>query len=87
MIEIEWNSVMVGLNPMDVCLNKLRHIRKFLKGCAKNQTGKYKKEKQILLGIIEHLDVKAETNIFTLSEREVLKHANANLNKLRRRGV
>jgi hypothetical protein len=84
MIEKKWNSVMVGLNPMDVWLNKLRHIRKFLKGWAKNQSGKYKKEKERLLGIIDNLDVKDETNTLTLSEREVLKNTNENLNKLRR---
>jgi hypothetical protein len=43
MIEKEWNSVIVGLNPMDVWLKKLRHIRKFLKGWAKNRSGNYKK--------------------------------------------
>jgi hypothetical protein len=84
MIEKEWNSVLVGLNPIDVWLNKLRHIRKFLKGWAKNQSGKYKKEKERLLGIIDNLDVKDETNTLTLSEREVLKNTNENLNKLRR---
>jgi hypothetical protein len=73
MIEKEWNSVMVRLNPMDVWLNKLRLIRKFLKGWAKNQSGKYKKEKEKLLGVIDHLDVKAKTNNLNLSEREVLK--------------
>jgi hypothetical protein len=37
-----------------------------------------------LLGIIDHLDVKAETNHLSLSEREIQKNANDNLNKLRR---
>jgi hypothetical protein len=45
MIENEWKSVMMGLNPMDIWLNKLRHIRNFLKGWAKNQSEKYRKEK------------------------------------------
>jgi hypothetical protein len=72
MIEKEWKSVLVGLDPMDIWLNMLRHIRKFLKGWAKNQSGKYKKEKERLLGIIDHLDVKAETNTLSLAEREVL---------------
>jgi mannosylglycoprotein endo-beta-mannosidase len=59
---------------MEVWLNKLRHVRKFLRGWAKNR----------LLGIIDFLDVKAETNILTLSEKTVLKKANEDLNKLRR---
>jgi hypothetical protein len=44
MIVKEWNSVVSGASPMEVWLNKLRHIRRFLKGWAKNQSGKYKKE-------------------------------------------
>jgi exonuclease III len=40
MIEKEWNSVMTGISPMDRWLNKLRHIRRFLKGWAKNLSGK-----------------------------------------------
>jgi hypothetical protein len=84
MIEKEWNSVLVGLNPMDVWLNKLRHIRQFLKGWAKNQSGRYKKEKDRLLGIIEMLYVKDETISLSVLERETLKDANEKLNKLRR---
>jgi hypothetical protein len=37
-----------------------------------------------LLNIIDHLDVKAETNILNSDEREELKKANDNLNVLRR---
>jgi hypothetical protein len=49
---------------------------------GKNQSERYKKEKERLLDIIDQLDVKAETNHLSLSEREVLKNANENLNKL-----
>jgi hypothetical protein len=84
MIVKEWNSAIGGANPMEIWLNKLRHIRRFLKGWAKNQSGKYKKEKERLQNIIDHLDVKAETNILDTNEREELKKANDCLNKLRR---
>jgi hypothetical protein len=76
--------VVAGMNPIDVWLNKLRHIRKFLKGWAKNQSGKYKKGKERLLAIIDHFVIKAETNPLGLQEREELKKANDGLNKLRR---
>ena len=36
MIEKEWKSVITGNSPMDRWLNKLRHVRRFLKGWAKN---------------------------------------------------
>jgi hypothetical protein len=45
MIVREWNSVVQGETPMDVWLNKLRHIRRFLKGWAKNQIRNYKKKR------------------------------------------
>lgn len=84
MIEKEWKSVLVGLNPMDVWLNKLRHIRKFLKGWAKNQSGQYKKERDRLISIIDGLDLKAESNTLSMLERDLLTDANDQLNKLRR---
>ena len=46
MIEKEWKSVVTGNSPMDRWLNKLRHVRRFLKGWEKNLSGKYKKEKR-----------------------------------------
>jgi hypothetical protein len=84
MIVKEWKSVLVGANPMDTWLNKLRHIRRFIKGWAKNQSGKYKQEKDRLLHIIDQLDLKAETNPLNSNEKEQLKKANESLNKLRR---
>jgi hypothetical protein len=84
MIKREWNSVTSGFNPIDIWLNKLRHIRKFLKGWAKNQSGNYKREKERLLNIIDHLDIIAETTPLSSQEREELKKANEGLRKLRR---
>lgn len=69
---------------MDRWLHKLRHIRRFLKGWAKNLSGKYKKEKERLLSIIDELDLKAECNPLNSAEREALKNANETINKLRR---
>jgi hypothetical protein len=80
----EWNSVLIGSNPMENWLNKLRHVRRFLKGWAKNQSGNYKKEKERLLHIIDQLNLKAKSDPLSLSEREELKKANECINKLRR---
>jgi hypothetical protein len=84
MIVKEWNSAISGATPMDIWLNKLRHIRRFLRGWAKNQSGKYKKEKERLLVIIDALDIKAESTPLSPEERNDLKMANKKLNKLRR---
>jgi hypothetical protein len=35
MIVKEWNSVIGGASPMEIWLNKLRHLRRFLKGWGK----------------------------------------------------
>jgi hypothetical protein len=73
-----------GHTPIDVWLNKLRHIRRFLKGWAKNQSGNYKKEKERLLSIIDELDIKAEMNNLNNDERDALRKANDHLCQLRR---
>jgi hypothetical protein len=48
--------------------NKIRRLRQFLRGWAKNRNGAYKKEKQELLRKAEELDKKAESQL--LSQRE-----------------
>jgi GH35 family endo-1,4-beta-xylanase len=69
---------------MDRWLNKLCHIRRYLKGWAKCISGTYKKEKERLLSIIDELDLKAETNPLNADEREALTNANERISKLRR---
>ena len=73
-----------GDTPIERWQNKIRHLRRFLKGWAKNLSGKYKKEKGKLLAIIDELDLKAETTPLSMSEREALKEANERVTKLRR---
>jgi exonuclease III len=84
MIVREWQSVTTGSAPMDRWLNKLRHIRRFLKGWAKNLSGQYKKEKERLLSIIDELDLKAESIRLSEQERDALRTANDKMAKLRR---
>jgi hypothetical protein len=50
---------------MEVCQNKMRLLRKYLRGWAKNLSGS---EKEHLLSIIDNLDCKAEN--FPLDEEE-----------------
>lgn len=60
MIIAEWNLISIGYTPIQRWQNKIRHLRRFLKGWAKNLSGKYKKEKERLLSIIDEFDIKAE---------------------------
>jgi hypothetical protein len=45
--------------------NKIRRLRQFLRGWAKNMNGAYKKEKQELLRKVEELDKKAESQLLS----------------------
>jgi hypothetical protein len=51
---------------------------------GKNLSGKYKKEKERLLSIIDSLDLKAENQPLNVVEREALNKANDSIRKLRR---
>jgi hypothetical protein len=47
-------------------------------------SGKYKKEKERLLAIIDDLDLKAEVSPLSAAERNILRMANDDIAKLRR---
>jgi hypothetical protein len=80
----EWKAGPIGKTSIQTWQNKIRHLRRFLRGWAKNLSGKYKREKERLLNIIDTLDIKAEIMPLSLGERNELKKANESLNKLRR---
>ena len=65
MIAAEWATVVRGDTPIERWLNKIRYLRRYLKRWAKNQSGKYKKEKEKLLKLVDELDIKAETVLQT----------------------
>ena len=84
MIKKEWQSIAHGATNIERWQNKIRHLRSFLRGWAKNLSGVYKKEKERLLHLIDLLDRQAEVVSLTKSESERLKEANDCLAKLRR---
>jgi hypothetical protein len=84
LVKREWNASVSGNNPIEIWQNKIRHLRRFLRGWAKNRSGVYKKEKERLLSIIDELDIKAETTPLVALERDALRKANDGLAKLRR---
>ena len=87
MIKNEWQSISHGSSSMERWQNKLRHVRSFLRGSAKNLSSVYKKEKERLLHLINFLDKKAETVPLNASEREAFREANEALANLRRNEV
>jgi hypothetical protein len=68
MVSKVWIKETRGSTPMQRWQNKIRRLRQFLRGWAKNMNGAYKKEKQELLRKAEELDKKAESQL--LSQRE-----------------
>ena len=60
-VAAEWAAYVKGDTPIEVWQNKIRYLRWYLRGWAKNQIGKYKQEKEKWLKIIDELDVKAES--------------------------
>jgi uncharacterized protein YfdQ (DUF2303 family) len=61
MIAVEWAVGPVGKTPIQTWQNKIRHLRCFLRGWAKNLSGKYEREKERLLVTIDAFDIKAIT--------------------------
>jgi hypothetical protein len=71
-------------NPMLNWQNKICHLRQYLRGWARDLSGKYKIERDRLTRIIDYLDKKSETIALNDSEREALKKANDEVTTLRR---
>jgi hypothetical protein len=75
LIANEWAAIPIGKTPIQTWQNKIRHLRRFLCGWVRNLSGKYKREKERLLNIIDTLDIKAETLPLSLVERNELKES------------
>jgi hypothetical protein len=84
MVAKEWNSVTTGANAIGIWQNKIRHVRQYLRGWAKNLSGNYRLEKEQLLSVIDILDRKAELCPLDEEERKSLRNAMDKVTKLRR---
>ena len=60
-INAVWNSVSHGTTVLERWQNKIRHLRSYLRGWAKNLSRQYKQEQEKLLKIIDTLDIKADS--------------------------
>jgi hypothetical protein len=67
-----WQKKRKGSTSMEIWQNKIRSLRKYLRGW-KNQNGAYKKEKKELPSKIDELDKKAE-HIMLLPHEVDLRH-------------
>jgi hypothetical protein len=83
-VRAEWETETRGNTPVAIWKNKIRHLRRFLKGWAKCLTGQYNKDKEKLILLIDELDLKAESFPLDDDERAKLRKANDDLTKLRR---
>jgi hypothetical protein len=64
-----WNSVDYGSTPMKKWQNKIRRLRQYLRGWAKNVNGNFRREKDELFRLAGELDLKVESQI--LSQQEI----------------
>jgi hypothetical protein len=63
-----WRREKKGATCIEIWQNKLRYLRKYLRGWAKNENDTYKREKQELMEKIEQLDKKAEQTVLLPQE-------------------
>jgi hypothetical protein len=68
MVSEVWTKERKGNSPMQRWQNKIRRLRQFLRGWAKNMNGAYKKEKHELLRKVKELDKKAESQLLSQQE-------------------
>jgi hypothetical protein len=61
MVAAEWATIPPERSPIETWQKRIRHLRIFLRGWAKNLSGKYRKERERLLSITDFLDIKAES--------------------------
>jgi hypothetical protein len=64
--------------------SKIRHVRSFLRGWAKNLSSVYKLEKARPTNLIAVLDTRAETSPLNDADRRILRKTNDDLTILRR---
>jgi hypothetical protein len=74
MIKDLWTQIVAYGTTMERWQIKIRRVRQYLRGWAKNVSGHYKKEKKRMLDKLDELDKKAELIPLTQDELN-LKHA------------
>lgn len=79
-----WRKESRGSTKLEKWQNKIRRLRQFLRGWAKNINGAYKKEKAILIAKVEELDKKAESQLLSRQELDLKNYVKQRLSFLLR---
>jgi predicted secreted Zn-dependent protease len=79
-----WKKETRGVTHLQKWQNKIRRLRQFLRGWAKNMAGAYKKEKQELMRKADELDKKAETQLLSQHEWDLKQSISGRLTQLLR---
>jgi hypothetical protein len=79
-----WKKEIRGTSPMQRWQNKIRRLRQYLRGWAKNMNGAYKKEKQELMRKAEELDKLAESQLLSQRDWDLKQSIHERLNQLLR---
>jgi hypothetical protein len=83
MVRDTWVSLSAGDSAVDTWRNKIRCLRQYLQGWARNMSGEYKKAFFWIMQIIDELDIKAELTPLNITDRQMKKKADEDLAKLR----
>jgi hypothetical protein len=70
-----WTHTVIGCTLMERWQGKIRRLRQYLRGWAKNISGKYKKEKKEILNMLDILDKKSEHTPLFKRRRSTLNSA------------
>jgi len=65
MVTNNWQSPCSRVTSLERWQGKIRRLRQYLRGWPKHTAGSYRKEKKILLALLENLDKKAELTQLT----------------------
>jgi hypothetical protein len=65
-----WNSRSFHIHDIDKRQEKMRRLRRALKGWHINYEGDYRREKKMLLEKLDSLDKKGETGVLSFQEKE-----------------
>ena len=79
MVKMVWARPVNGATPLDRCNNKIRALRKHLRGWARHLAGLLKKEKNRMSSIIDELESLAEWRPLSTHEIELKKQSNAEM--------
>ena len=84
MVKRIWSQPVVGDSAIQRWNNKMRNLRKFLRGWARHTTGMLKKEKERLCSIIDELDKLAESRPLSANESDLKRHSNEQVGRMLR---